>query len=175
MPALLTNQPSDERTKPVKTTDHHEGAEQLHASGLLREPAKPADAYELELRDDDAREVSEGWRARITDAIKAGETWAYRDSQGRLVILGGVAKLSNEIWSPWMLCSPLLEHHKVFVKKEARRVVQDLLTQMPVDASLCNLIPKDSPRNRAFIESLGFRIYTTPGEGRDVFRLSNHV
>lgn len=168
MPALLTSH-LPIGTEKVNTTNHHEGAEQLHADGLHREPAKPADAYELELREDDAREVSEGWRERITEAIKAGEAWAYRDQQGKLVLLYGVVQFSDRLLSPWMLGSPLVSEHPVFVMKEARRVIKELTDQMPEGAFMGNFIPKDSPRNRAFVQSLGFSFYPPQDEGQDVF------
>jgi hypothetical protein len=170
VPALLTTTTNLKELKKVKTTDHHHD-EAAHPTGLRCEPAKPADAYELELRDDDAREVSEGWRERITDAIKAGGAWAYRDQQGQLVLLYGVVQFSDRLLSPWMLSSPLVSEHGVFVMKEAGRVIKELTDRMPEGAFLGNFISKDSPRNRAFVQSLGFSFYPTPEEGKDVFGL----
>jgi hypothetical protein len=132
-------------------------------------PAKPEDAFELALREEDSREVSEGWRVSLALAIAAGEGVAYRDSEGHLLALFGLSVFDKEA-SPWLLCSPLIEQHKVAVWRRARRIVASFRK----DANgrlVYNYIPKDSHGNRAFVQALGFRILPSPRDGFDLFYL----
>jgi hypothetical protein len=136
----------------------------IHAS-----PAKPEDAFELNLRDEDAREVSPGWREALAITIAAEEAVAYRDREGNLLALYGLCVFSNEA-SPWLLCSPLVERHKATVWRRAKRLMRALQAHRG-DRLIYNFIPKDSHGNRRFVQALGFRILPSPRDGFDLFYL----
>src|SRR5439155_15070004 len=52
--------------------------------------ADPSDAYELQLREEDAREVSPGWRQVVALSALEGHAQSARDGEGRLVALWGL-------------------------------------------------------------------------------------
>lgn len=132
-------------------------------------PAQPNEAFELQLREEDAREVPEGWRGELAQAIQVGTAVSYRDQQGRLVGIFGFNESDHEV-GPWLLCSGLVEDHRREAVQLARQWV-DLLKDMAADRLVYNFIPKDSTRNRAFVTALGFRILPSPREGFDFFYL----
>lgn len=132
-------------------------------------PAQPKDAYEIQLREEDAREVPEGWREELARAILTGTAVSYRDPQGRLVGIFGFNESDREV-GPWLLCSDLVEGHRREVVQLARQWV-GLLKDMAGERLVYNFIPKDSTRNRAFVTALGFRILPSPRDGFDFFYL----
>ena len=127
--------------------------------------AKPQDAHEMQLRPEDAAEVTEGWRERVEYAIQHHPSLSLRDEQGNLVALGGVVD-SESAFVPWLLCSPLLVHHKASVWRAAKRAVSYM---QHADKLVGNFIPKDSHGNRRFVRALGFQIVASPMEGPDFF------
>lgn len=118
----------------------------------------------IQLRPEDASEVSEGWKEA---ALEGTYSRAAVDSHGRVVAVYGWATSEQEV-GPWLLCSDLVRQHRRFLARHARRMVQAFRQ----DGRLVfNYIPKDSPGNRRFVERLGFRILPSPGEGPDFFYL----
>ena len=131
-------------------------------------PAKAADAFALTLREEDAREVTPGWRERIAELIGTSKgVFAGWDLEGNLLGLGGAIASDEEV-VPWLLCSPLVDQHRASIFRIARRAVAQLRL---APQRVGNLIPNDSPRNRAFVERLGFRITPTNDAGIDYFYL----
>lgn len=131
--------------------------------------ARPEDAFELQLREEDSKEVSNGWREGLAVAILTGEGVAYRDELGTLVALFGVTAFEQEV-SPWLLCSPIVQRHQATVWRRAKHLVKQL-KQTAAGRLVFNYIPKDSHRNRAFVLALGFRILPSPRDGFDLFYL----
>lgn len=136
-------------------------------------PAQPHEAFEIELRAEDAREVSEGWREELAQSIKHGTAVSYRDQFGNLVGIFGFNESDREV-GPWLLCSGLVEGHRREVAQLARQWV-GILKGISSDRLVYNFIPKDNARNRAFVTSLGFRILPSPREGFDFFYLPPNV
>jgi hypothetical protein len=136
---------------------------------IHEEPAKPEDAFELQLREEDAREVPEGWREELSQAIRAGQAFSYRDFSGALVGIFGFNESSHEV-GPWLLCSRLVGDHRRALVQSARLWVK-FLQAYAGGRLIYNYIPKNSPSNRAFVQALGFRILPSPREGFDFFYL----
>lgn len=132
--------------------------------------AHPREAFQLSLREEDAREVSTGWRAAVAfDLWHHGGT-AFHDDQGNLLGLAGVSMWEQEA-APWLLCSPRVDElPRAAVWRMAKAWVQALRASAG-SRLIYNFIPKDSPRNRAFVEKLGFRILPSPRDGFDFFYL----
>ena len=136
-------------------------------------PAKPEEAFELDLREEDAREVSPGWRGLVSLAIESGSAFAGRDDQGRLVGLGGV-NADDYTMSPWLLCSPLVDDHKLTALRLGKRTVA-FMRRSAGGRLVHNFIPKDAPGNRRFVQALGFLILPSPRDGFDFFFLPPNV
>lgn len=135
--------------------------------------AVPADAFELQLREEDQQEVSEGWREKLAKALEQGNAVAFRDQHGLLVALGGVVVTQGgQEVSPWLLCAPEVSQHKAFAWKAAKRFTQHLRGE---SALVYNFIPKTSHANRRFVQALGYRILPSPRDGFDFFYLPPHV
>jgi hypothetical protein len=132
-------------------------------------PAQPRDVFELDLREEDRAEVSEGWRTRLVEAIRENTAVAYRDRQGRLVGLFGVTE-SEQALSPWLLCSPLVAKHRRTVVRHARYYVS-WLRNAAANRLVFNWIPPHAHANRAFVLALGFVIVPSPRPGWDLFYL----
>jgi len=122
----------------------------------------------LELRPEDAREVSEGWRQRC---LADPNGTAVVDEWGRVVAIYGAVQGDREV-GPWLLCSALIEQYPKRVMRYARGFIKGMRAGAAGSGRLVfNYVPKDSPGNRRFIESLGFRILPSPGPGPDFFYL----
>ncbi len=135
-------------------------------------PATLADVAELVLRQEDSKEVSEGWREHLAATLADSPTVAYRDASGALLGLFGLVWMDGRTVSPWLLCSEAAEDHSRDVLRMAKRWVSILREGALRGGFIFNHIPKDSVRNRAFIQHLGFRIVPSPGNDRfDLFYL----
>lgn len=124
-----------------------------------------ADLDAIQLRPEDAREVSPGWK----ESALGPASCAALDDQGRVVAIGG-AVLGPEEVGVWLLCSDLVGNHRVTLGRAILRVLEALRQDSRL---VFNYIPKDSHGNRRFVERLGFRILPSPGEGPDFFYLPN--
>ena len=130
-------------------------------------PSDPTDAFELHLREEDAREVSAAWRQALALAILEGGCLSYRDPEGALVGIFGLSQDGQECCI-WLLCSSLVEKHKAAVWRAGKQQVEMARAR---GCLVYNFIPKDSPRNRAFVAALGFRLLPSPRDGFDFFYL----
>lgn len=132
--------------------------------------ARPEDVMSFELRDEDAREVSSGWREG-TAALTAEEPIFLASEPRGAVALFGASTMAGTV-SPWLLCSDLIAHHKAAVWRHAKTLIEQRL-QPRADAGqlVYNFIPKDSHGNRRFVRALGFRILPSPRDGFDFFYL----
>jgi hypothetical protein len=142
-------------------------------------PARPEDAHELTLREEDAREVSQYLLgdpvAALAASIDPACTMAFRDPQGRLVGLGGATSDARTL-SPWLLCSDRLEAHKASAWRLAKRYVAILQQQADEGYLIYNYIAKDSAQARKFVQALGFVILPSPAGSFDFFYLPpSHV
>ena len=138
---------------------------------MIVSPAKPEDAFELQLREEDACEVSAGWREVCAASIRHHGGIIARDERGRVVALGGVG-LEEGTCVPWLLCSDLLADHRAAVWRCAKRALRDYLRPAARSGLLVhNFIPKHSHGNRRFVQALGFRILPSPRDGFDFFYL----
>lgn len=117
----------------------------------------------IQLRPEDAREASEGWK----DAADPERSVAAVDTEGRVVAVFGIVEGAREV-GVWLLCSDLVDNHRATLWRHAKGFVK-LLRKDPRLAF--NFIPKDSHGNRRFVERLGFRILPTPGGTHDFFYL----
>ena len=131
--------------------------------------ARPEDAFELQLREEDSQEVSSGWREGLAVALMSDDGVAYRDEEGTLVALFGLSMFEHEV-SPWLLCAPQVVRLQATVWRRAKRLVKQL-QRTSAGRLVFNYIPKDSHRNRAFVLALGFRILPSPRDGFDLFYL----
>lgn len=138
------------------------------SSHVVVRPADPSDAYELQLRAEDAAEVSEAWRQSTERAILNGEALSFRDQDGALVALFGITR-SEYVTNIWLLSSPLIEQHKASAWRYAKRVVEYLRQQR--SGLISNYIPKGAHSNREFVLALGFLILPSPRDGFDLFFL----
>jgi hypothetical protein len=134
--------------------------------------ATVADVDELILREEDAQEVSEGWKELVKGVVASSDAWAFRDPSGALAGLGGVVSLPGGALSPWLLCSDVAERYPREVLRWARQAVRALRVEVETNGRFVyNHIPKTSSRNRAFVEHLGFRIVPSPAGEWDLFFL----
>lgn len=140
---------------------------------MITRPAIPSDAYLLQLRPEDAREVSEGWREKVAESIRQGNTYAALEG-GELLALFGIQP-GPGVLGPWLLCARGIRRHQRELMRRARRVVHALRQSAQAGTLVYNYIPKDSHGNRRFVERLGFVILPAPGDGQDLFFLPPHV
>jgi hypothetical protein len=136
--------------------------------------AVPADAFELVLREEDAQEVTEGWRERVAACIATVGAVAFRDATGALLGLGGVVHVNDHSISPWMLCSAGIREHARDIWRAAKCGVSHL-HGFTGHALVFNHIPKKSHSNRRFIQRLGFHIIPSPDGEFDLFYLPPNV
>ena len=136
-------------------------------------PAHPADAFEIDLRAEDLYEValhgSPDWRMRLSRTLEGPGSRTGRDAKGRVLAVGGVA-LSPHMVAPWLLCSDLVAQHK----SESWRFFKSFVAHLREHADgrlIGNYVPKDCPRNRAFLLALGFHILPSPAGLFDFFYL----
>jgi hypothetical protein len=142
---------------------------------LSSSPATLTDVDELVLREEDAGEVSEGWREHVKGVVDEGGVWAYRDPSGALAGLFGMVRVDDRTISPWLLCSDVAGRHGKDVMRIAREYVAALREFANAGNFVFNHIPKHSLRNRAFVEHLGFRIVASPDGSMDLFYLPPNV
>ncbi len=134
--------------------------------------AQPGDTAHLQLRPEDATEVSPAWAAKVESEIAAGRAVAAWEGP-ELVALCGAAP-GHDFLSPWLLASPAIEKHSRTVMRHARQFVADLRSDGR--ALVGNHIGKNAAANRAFVQALGFVIVASPGGSHDFFYLpKNHV
>jgi hypothetical protein len=138
---------------------------------MITATAKPEDAFELALREEDQKEVGPGWRELVALSITQGpvKAIAARDREGNLLGLAGISVADGEA-TPWLLCSERMAAHKVALWRSARCVVAAMREQFG-DRLIYNFIPKSSTRNRAFVQRLGFRIVPSRTGEQDFFYL----
>jgi hypothetical protein len=134
---------------------------------LIGSAARPADAFELDLREEDQAEVSEGWRTRAANAIEEGNAQTYRDAAGSIVGIFGVTFPLDGVVSPWLLCSPLLAQHRREALRRGRRMI-DAIRRAAPDAFVFNHIPKAATSNRRFVQAMGFRVVPSGESGLDL-------
>ena len=132
-------------------------------------PSDPSDAFELQLREEDAKEVSEGWRHGVALAILDGGCVSYRSPEGLLLGIFGMAQVGEE-FGIWLLCSGHAARFKASVWRTAKRMVAQARTSAN-GRLIYNFIPKYSTSNREFVSALGFRILPSPRDGFDFFYL----
>jgi hypothetical protein len=138
---------------------------------MIITPARPEDAFELQLRAEDASEVSSGWQQVCAASIGHHGGIVGRDALGRIVALGGVC-IEEGTCVPWLLCSDLLSSHRAAVWRCAKRALRHHLLPAARSGLLVhNFIPKGSRGNRRFVQALGFRILPSPRDGFDFFYL----
>jgi hypothetical protein len=137
-------------------------------SHIVSAHARPSDAYELQLRAEDAAEVSEAWRQAVEFSILNGEAFSFRDQDGALVALFGIDRTEHAA-GIWLLSSSLIEQHKAAAWRIATRVVKHL--QQQCSGLIYNYIPKRAHSNREFVQALGFVILPSPRDGFDLFFL----
>jgi hypothetical protein len=132
-------------------------------------PATEADIKALELRPEDAAEVSPDWRIRAIYSLRKGALiQAYLDGD-KVVALCGLTE-GPMFAGPWLLCSPEVENHKAYVWRKAKRLV-GILRDNAKSVTVGNYIGKASRSNRRFIQALGFVILVAPTGDHDFFYL----
>lgn len=143
---------------------------------LRYQPLRPADLEEIELREEDAQEVEQGGGLDLRPLypkIRGHFALTARDQQGRIVGIFGIVQ-GGGVLSPWMLCTRLIENHRVEAYRQARRFLRVLLSEAPPRALLTNRIAKSSHSARRYVESLGFVVVPTAG-AFDLFFHPDHV
>ncbi len=129
--------------------------------------ATPADIDELVLREEDAKEASEGWRDVCKAVVSDSWAWAFRDPQGALAGIGGI-QVTDTMVVPWLLCSDVASKYPKDVMRLAQRAMA-ILRKAPPYKVVGNMIPPHSLRNRAFVKKLGFTLH------QDHFSLQRNV
>lgn len=124
--------------------------------------------------------ASPEWREKVREAITQCGAVAYRDHSGKLLGLfgcnsgsGGPDLPDTFRWaSPWLLCDDLPDDLARAVLRASIAWADLLRALAQSGVFVFNVVPKDSPQNRRFIEALGFTIDPNPDpQGRDVFFL----
>lgn len=134
--------------------------------------AQPGDTAHIQLRPEDAAEVSPAWASVVEAEIAAGRAVAAWDGPELVALCGAVP--GPDLLSPWLLASPAIEKHRVTALRHARHFVADLLKSGY--SVVGNYIGKASKANREFVQALGFVIVPSPDGSRDFFYLpKNHV
>lgn len=134
--------------------------------------AKPGDAGLLQLRPEDAQEVSAGWVDRTEAEIAAGRVRAAWDGD-ELVALFGLTT-GPDFMAPWLLASPSISRYRRETCTEARKLVR-LLQREGYPTVVGNYVGKQAAGNRRFIQALGFVILPCPTGDHDFFYLPKHV
>ena len=126
--------------------------------------ARPEDAYGLQIRRADVAEIhAYGLPGRPQDILHAcveGSTASFlvRDLEGPLALFGH--SVSPDGISPWLICGDRAKDYPRILLRVARRYLKSLRSLGPV----WNTTPTKGPRERAFLERLGFDVQETrPG------------
>lgn len=155
------------------STNHRRTHHMQHAStqSIQLRIAQPGDTAHLQLRPEDAAEVSPTWAAKVEAEIAAGRAVAAWDGPELVALCGAVP--GPDLLCPWLLASSAIEKHRVAAMRHARHFVADLLKGGSTVVG--NYIGKGSTANREFVQALGFVIVASPTGPHDFFFLpKNH-
>lgn len=144
---------------------------------LHHRPARPSDAWAINLREEDRAEAAlalgpgreaEALERTIRNSSTATATF---DKEGRLVALWG-RSVSLEGVHPWLMCSDALAAHPRALLGIAREFVEDCRRE---GRPVWNLVSREAAQAHRFIRRLGFHIEPLPRGPYHLFILPRHV
>ena len=132
---------------------------------------RPADRAECEAYGKPS--VQGGLRESIADSLHC---WTAR-REGKLMAVFGVGEITQDVGSPWMLGTPVLDKHPRILQRLAPEYVQIMLGIYP---HLLNFVHAKNTRSIRWLKRLGFRLhdpelYGTRGELFHRFEMHAHV
>jgi len=88
------------------------------------------------------------------------------DEEGLVIAIYGCS-FGEGYAFPWMLSSPLVQHHGVEAVRLARAFVRSWLSEARAKniPMLCNYVNRENHSARRFIQAMGFTIFQSPGPG----------
>lgn len=137
------------------------------SDNILVSRSRPADAYQLNIRECDAQELEANngkpWVETVRWSIEFSQLcWTVRERDEVLCIFGLGGTDSPLVGCPWMVCSDAVARHRVKTLRVAREVVQRFLREYP---RLANYVDARNQAAIRWLRLLGARFETTTLRG----------